>query len=262
MNREAVSKPRDIFDKPLILKVLKSVLKPPRASPRIEPLRDLHGWRSLWRRAFVFCSAPLPLLFCAAAAGAGEAASEEPLQVKVDVELAKPSLHHNMSLAQIRNLMGGKVAGFTDLQLQILTNIQSTVVSHGNRGEKVMWISEIQVTLAYRSIDVYLPREHRKGTCLYRALLDHENEHIRVDQELVQAYAEKIRQALEASTFPTHARPLRVASESEAKRRAEAQLNKIVQPLYEELKQKREEAKRGVDAPEKLESMQSRCTKR
>lgn len=194
--------------------------------------------------AAVFCAEPLP-----AQENAPPAGSE--FTVVVRTELAEPAVHHELTLAELRALAGGEWAGWTRLILNVVTEHETTFVS-SSRGEKSFWVSTVRVTLRYQAADIYVAAEYPPDSPTARALLGHEREHVRADRAVAEEFAEKIRSALPASSFPTYTRPLKVASAAEGSAQVEAQLRRVIEPLVEELEKKRRSVSEALDTAEKL----------
>lgn len=171
-------------------------------------------------------------------------------RISVRTEIPPVNVHHDLSASMIAALsrtMGA--VGHTRMRLHTTAHVDATFVST-SRGEKSFWVSGVNVTIWYESIDVYLPREHAEGSCEYQGILAHEKEHIRVDRELVEEYAEKIKVALLAASFPTYQSPGWVSSYAEGAAQEESRLQSIVRPLEAEFKSKRPLASQALDTPE------------
>lgn len=185
-----------------------------------------------------------------------------PFAVEVTTKTAPVTVHHDLGAGQIRALSGKTDAvGLTRTILTTATRLETTFLSTTS-GERGFWVSGVDVALWYRSIDIYVAREHPKDGCEYQAILDHENEHVRVDRELVEEYAGKFKAALLSASFPTKGNPLRVDSAAEGKRQADARLREILEPLQAELKRKRRQVSDALDTPEIYEQVGRRCSQR
>ncbi|MFQ5664690.1 MAG: hypothetical protein ACE5HL_12775 [Terriglobia bacterium] len=179
--------------------------------------------------------------------------------VEVTTKAPPVRVHRELGEAQIRALSGKReVVGSTQMTLTTKTRLDTTFVST-SRGERSFWVSEVNVTLWYRAIDIYVAREHPQGSCKYRAILAHEREHIRVDREVVEGYADQIKAALLASSLPTYAKPLPVGSAAAGMKATQVLLDDILQPLQATLREKRRQASQALDTPETYEVFRQRC---
>lgn len=203
--------------------------------------------------------------FCSPAPGPAQDATPSPpgsnLVVKVSTEAPRPTVHHDWGFAQIQGVAGKQVAGYTQMVLETMIVLDTTFVSSSSRPswESSFWVSGISVTLRYNNIDIYLYKNYREDTCLSQALLEHENEHVREDRELVETYAEKMKAALLDVSWPTYSNPLRVASAAEGMEQTEAQLRRLLAPLDEELREKRRQASDALDVSERHQDLLRSC---
>lgn len=177
--------------------------------------------------------------------------SDSAVAVVVRTELAEPTVHHELTLAEMRALAGSERAGWTRLVLNVVTRLETTFVT-SSRGEKSFWVSTVRVTLGYQAADIYVAADYPPESPTAHAILEHEREHVRADRALAEEFAEKIRAALLAAALPAYGRPLSVASAAEGLEQSEARVRQLSEPLVEELEKKRRRASEALDTAEKL----------
>lgn len=180
--------------------------------------------------------------------------------VNVTTEVPEARLHHDRDRGQIRTPSDkGDSIGLTTFDLKMNSQIDATSLSTGE-GKQCFWVSEINVAFRYQFIDIYLASEYPEGSCEYQAMLDHENEHIRAELELLEKFAREARAALAAAALPTYARPWWNRSFPEAMEKAEAELAHILQPLFTRFKEARDAVADTLDTSERYKEVHRRCT--
>jgi hypothetical protein len=137
-------------------------------------------------------------------------------------------------------------------------NLDTTAVTFSD-GEKLYWISGLEVTLGYSSVEVYIAPRFKKGTCEYDAVLEHESKHISADLLLLEEYAARIRAALMATRWATYGEPARVSSADEARQATRTKVSSAIQPIVEELQGKRRRAGQVLDAEESPLMLRNLC---
>ena len=215
------------------------------------------GWRPQ-----VF-AAPLLALLAGLSAGnasAAETASREP-RIGVHVEVDTPPLTiHERSDPLLPPGGSGerRLGGLALLELSMQAEYDMTLVSYSS-GESVFWVSGIHLTLAYRNAEVYIAGRYRKGSCEYRAVRDHEDEHVIADREVVKTFAEKMESALRSGDWPTYTNPRQVNSMEEGRAETAMRLEALIRPIFEELKERRREVRQALDSGENYERTHQQC---
>ncbi len=182
--------------------------------------------------------------------------------VNVTLEVPEARLHHDRTRGQIRALaeIQANSIGLTTFDLGMERKIDATFLSTGEEDDDCVWVSEVNLVLRYRFIDVYLAREYAEGSCEYQATLDHENQHVRADRAVLEKFAQEARTALASASLPTYARPRWNTPFRDAMQQAEDELDKILQPIYARMTQARNAAADALDTAQRYEDVQSRCT--
>lgn len=188
--------------------------------------------------------------------------SEPSPTIRVRLEVPPLTLHEELTAAEIGKLKRARKAeGFTRLAQQ--TTVRKEVSWETAPGGGVrFWVTEVEVTVGYDAIEVYIARDYRKGSCEYEAVLAHEQEHVRRDREQLEGHAKKIDAALRAADLPTRERPLEVRSPEEGKEKVEAQIQSVLRPLAEELQRKRSAAIHKLDADTGHQVVEKSCGRR
>ncbi|MGH9940716.1 MAG: hypothetical protein ACREAM_31100 [Blastocatellia bacterium] len=186
--------------------------------------------------------------------------------VDVRAQIPAVSVNHDLSSAEISRLSsrergGGRRADNAGLTRALLGMRMTTSPATGPavNGRIPYWVTNVTVTPLFRSITVYIAAGYAAGSCEYRETRAHEDEHVRVDRELLEQYAGRLRAALVFSHIPTQETPLSAASAEEGEQRTETLLRGTLQPVYDELRRRLHEANNDLDTPANYAQVHARC---
>lgn len=173
-----------------------------------------------------------------------------PSPVRVSVQSSEVNLLQDpLRLVERGFLENDCRTGCTRLELTMEWTLDTTLVTFSD-GERLYWISGLRVTLGYSSTDIFVAPRFQPGECEYEAVLEHEKRHVNADRALLEEYADKIQAGLAAVPWPTYAQPIAVYSAVEARQRSRDQVSAVIQPLMEELQEKRRRAGKALDTTE------------
>ncbi len=116
-----------------------------------------------------------------------------------------PILNNSLNIAGIRNLFAsrGQALGGPHQRALGVTYIQSVLSlkasSSATRasGGYCVYLDTVGAEFGWRRMEVYVTSEYRPGSCEYRTVLDHENQHVAINRRTIKDYAPKARAALE-----------------------------------------------------------------
>lgn len=124
-------------------------------------------------------------------------------KVSVTVEPGEPSYDTTRSGAEIAELgaggglPGGEPLGLTRVEERVATRVAFQEVQRGDR-----WCvapTTIEVTVHYPDTTVFIARRFEPGTCQYRVVRAHEDEHVRINRTALEAATGPIREAVRAT---------------------------------------------------------------
>ena len=145
--------------------------------------------------------------------------------IGLDFQTLRPDVRTNMSLntTGIRDLVRGKSQQGLDSHSEPLGVTLTTpsfaidgrtrIETHG--GVTCVYLESLRAEFGYRNMEVYLANEYPPGSCEYRAILDHENQHVSLSRAALADHAGRVRLALEdvlGSLRPLQTRDLRGAT--------------------------------------------------
>ena len=121
-------------------------------------------------------------------------------------------------------------------------------------------ISRMKIDIGYETLDVYIDKKYKPGTCEYEVVKEHENYHVRVSQEAMSFFKPDIEDALKKAV--ARVKPVEVRSQKEAERVFQNQFNQVmreVQPLIDHINKKIAEKNYEIDTPESYRETTMLC---
>ena len=122
-------------------------------------------------------------------------------------------LSRNEFLRKAPQKMSPNTLGMTVSKLGITGSAEPDIQPMGNRTFCVQ-IKRMDLDLGYNTLDVYIDKKYKPGSCEYEVVKEHENYHVRVSQEAMMFFRSDIEQALE--TALSHIEPEYAYSQNEA----------------------------------------------
>lgn len=214
------------------------------------------------------------LLFCLVVFHAGSVLAQgalcEPysnaIRLSFDTQLIEPTYITNLSIQDVRQLYtvrGQRISrahenaiGLTYAEISLGLSASTRSLPRPGGGYCV-YLDEVQAKFGLDRLSVYVGREYPQGSCEYRTILDHENEHVVINREIVREYGPRLRQSLarELERFD----PLFAPSVNMGARRAVADLQQRVQPLMDALKLEQRRRNGAIDTDHNYGALQDLC---
>ena len=186
-----------------------------------------------------------------------------PYDVNVRIEIPPAPVNRDLSIAELGELSfhgpRARVLGLTRTGLNIKTSAKYSAVPSDD--VLCFWVNAVDVTLRYRIMEVYVAKEYDPGTCAYREILAHEEDHVRAARSNLERYASRVRSALTSLLIPTRRDPVEVASPDQAERQVEAISDELLEPVYREMIESLHESQAALDTPEEYRRVRRRCRK-
>lgn len=170
--------------------------------------------------------------------------------------------------AQIQRLLlkretpeGVHVPGLTEAEYELKWRFSVAWRKKTNEEKYWMWVEELVVDFSYKKVHVFVSTNYAPPQCAYRAILDHEREHVAVHRETHAEYAEKLRQVLlEAEDLPQEKNPLAFYSVNGGQKVLKERIARhiaAVRGAFEEALKKRQ---REIDSPAAYRAVQEKCS--
>ncbi len=115
----------------------------------------------------------------------------------------------------------------------------------------------ITVEIGYPEFTIWVDRRYRRGTCEYQAILDHEQDHIRIYREQLRLFIDGFRQKI--ARLIRQQRPTFAASADYAVDQVKNQLFGRILPLRGELQRIADQANSAIDTTASYQAIQDLC---
>ena len=141
-----------------------------------------------------------------------------------------------------------------------LTGSAEPEIQHLGNGTFCVQIKRMDLTIGYKTLDVYIDKKYKPGSCEYEVVKEHENYHVRVSQEAMMFFKSDIEQALE--TALSHIDPEYAYSSAQAQQIFNNQFNRVmreIQPLIDYINNKIAEKNYIIDTPESYAETSALC---
>lgn len=179
-----------------------------------------------------------------------------------------PFYHHNLTTAQIEGLQNSvkltsrnlQEPGLTAAEQELTTNYQCGALETVPNRRYCVWADSVEVDFSYTKMDVYISSQYPEGSCAYRAILAHENQHVEINRRVLAKYVELMRRALRGNrTIPTKDRPLVAASFKEGQDIISRRIQRIIQPLYRHYQKEVLWDNRMIDTMKNYRRIEEQC---
>ena len=115
----------------------------------------------------------------------------------------------------------------------------------------------ITVEIGYPEFTIWVDRRYRRGTCEYQAILDHEQDHIRIYREQLRLFIDGFRQKI--ASVIRQQRPAFATSADIAVDQVKNQLFGRILPLRGELQRIADQANSAIDTAASYQAIQDLC---
>jgi hypothetical protein len=157
-----------------------------------------------------------------------------------------------------RSAIAGHPLGLTLAQFQVnlLTRVKILILGPN---QHCAALANVEVTLTFEDFQVYIDRRYKRGSCEYRAILEHENEHVRLFRDSLERHQWEVRDVVEdaARRIP----PIIVARPNNAPIILQDKVMQMIQPTIDRLNRTADAANAAIDTPGSYASVQRRCTR-
>lgn len=201
-----------------------------------------------FRAALIVALAAALLPWAPAAADVGCPQTDPNWRPKVTITVRdpQPRLDHSKSVADIghlarhaRHLHGGSsvTTGLTVVSGLSTRLAMRASIARGTYGHCAR-PSEIELTIGFDAIDVYVANRYPQGSCQYLAVLEHENGHVGVAKSVLTLRVKEVRARLEreAANWTSHASANPQDAADAANRRLGAALQEEVERMGREMR--------------------------
>ncbi len=218
-----------------------------------------------WRIAGAVLLASVPLAGGASAADARCPSRPELLRPVVDVKTDVPraSYRYDLSIADLtryKQQQGSNAGGHTRT-LGLTYAMFETRFSFETLSQRVgrgycHWVKRVDATLRIPQLQVFVARDYRPGTCQFHVVTEHENEHVRINQNLVTKFGPLLRYRVVDALH--RGMPI-WSSERDGGKAVGATLSPLVNQLVAEMYRERDRNNGAIDTAEAYARTARRC---
>lgn len=182
-------------------------------------------------------------------------------EVALEVDTPRARLHHDRGIADLGRLAlhgpRGQVLGLaqTDLTFSWKVGFEHVEVPGGH----CFWVRRVALTLHHPVPDIYVAREYPRGGCNYRAILAHEEAHVRTTRTVIDRYRTRLHWVLTSLRIPTAERPRLTDSPEQAEQEIGALMRELAEPVFEEIAGALREAQARLDSPRSYRQVFASC---
>lgn len=225
-------------------------------------MRMVIAVRRLWRQGGIVMAALLMLAAPAAATCPPPGIEIAQPPVHLATELPVPTYANTLSRKQLAaighgNTLDSHHAGLTQTRtaFTVRPNLRFFRLSDGKICAQV---TEIQASWRATQLQVDIAREYRTGTCPYREVWEHENQHVQIAKDQFAIAEQKLRSRLAIQAAA--ARPFVITgTPDQAAREVAARMMAAMQPVLESYRVESERANAAIDTQENYRRVTARC---
>lgn len=156
-----------------------------------------------------------------------------------------------------RSAIAGHPLGLTLAQFQVDLLTRVKILSLGPN-QHCAALANVEVTLTFDDFQVYIDRRYKRGSCEYRAILEHENQHVRLFRDSLERYQWEVRGVVEDAA--RRISPIIVARPNNAPALLQGKVKQMIQPTIARMNRAADAANAAIDTPGSYASVQRRCT--
>lgn len=190
----------------------------------------------------------------------------KPVRLNFETKRVEPTYHTSVSIQDVRQLYtvrGQRISrahanaiGLTYAEISLELGAATRSVPR-ERGGYCVYLEEVEADFGFDRVDVYVGKEYRRGTCEYRTILDHENEHVAINNAVVRSYAPKVRQAIERELRKM--KPLFTPTVRTGARRAVEDIRQRMAPIMKAFQAEQRRRNGAIDTDTNYGALQELC---
>lgn len=189
------------------------------------------------------------------------------VRVAFDTKFIPATYNHSLSIKDVRQLYtanGQRVSrahsnaiGITYAEIALSLSAATRSIPR-ERGGYCVYLDEVRAEFGFDKFEVYIGKEYPKGSCEYRTILDHENEHVVINNNVVKDYGPRIRRTIEQqlASMP----PLFAPSVNNGARRAVQELQQRIEPTVQAFKREQRRRNAAIDTTANYGALQELCS--
>lgn len=218
------------------------------------------GWG--WVVRLVVATVIMPILFVQKAMGAEQNTCpelEKPVQVETRFNTAKPFIDDTHSRAWIQDKARqlNHPVGLTESRLAHTLTAQFELRSTQNSRKRCIYLKSLSLVLDYPNIKIYIADAYRPGSCEYKAIYQHESEHVRIINTHQQRAIPNWRTYLHS--LVQKVRPLSSDNPQQAQQKILQELDQAVRKEIQHSEKKLRTEQGAIDTKQSYAKVQASC---
>ncbi|TAK98794.1 MAG: hypothetical protein EPO08_18160 [Rhodospirillaceae bacterium] len=233
------------------------------------PARVCYSNSMTWDRCFigVVGGVVITLLTVMGASAAPDSCPPYNTTIRVNFETHAPSPTYSnaLNVTGIRDLFqtrGVAMAGPHTQALGVtfitpLFDLEGHTHFEARDGGFCLYFSEIDADFGYGDMDVYVASEYPPGSCEYRTVLDHENQHVAINTQVLREMAPQVRAELER--LLTEEQPVFVLDSKSATREKLTDLSQRMKPILAAFQEVLAQRNGSIDTAQNYKTTSAVC---
>lgn len=216
------------------------------------------GWRLFYGAAMVMAMAGV----------AGDARAEGCVRLTGPPEVIfshnSPVPVYNTRLSQreiealaFRTMPSHQVIGLTATTWNYRIESAFFIQPRQSPGQFCVYLTRLKMDVGYNDTTVYIANKYRPGSCQYQAIREHENEHLRIFEEMLLEYLPTIRRSIQAAAEIIG--PVWTTRPNEAKRMIGQRIRYRLDSHVDKLERETSKTQAAIDTPENYRRVQANC---
>lgn len=183
-----------------------------------------------------------------------------PFSIDVVVEIPPAPIDHSRSIAELNpNNPHGAMQAIGLAASDITAQSSGKYGFRDNGDHKCFWVEHVEVRVVYRSMQIFIASEYKKGSCPYAKILRHEREHVTIARRNLTRFEPRIRSALASLSVPKAGQPIRIGPNDNPRAELSRLFNKLVAPVLEDMMADLSASQAKIDTPKSYAKVRRGC---
>ena len=130
---------------------------------------------------------------------------DQSIHLNFQTRLTEPRYNNSVNISGIRNLSRVRGLNVTSAHSQALGvafmtpafSLQASSRVRGSPEGYCVYLDRVSADFGFDAVEVFIASEYAPGTCEYRTIRDHENQHVAINKETLKSMAPYVRAGLE-----------------------------------------------------------------
>lgn len=154
-------------------------------------------------------------------------------------------------------IKGTNPVGITETQISHRTSATYTICSDSRKREQCLYLTEASLDVSYQNTTVYIAKQYPPGSCEYRAIYQHEAEHVRI----LNSHQSRFKPIFRANLLHimNTIRPVSSRDPQRGKQKMSQQLQRRMKKKFRSLEKSLKRAHAAIDTARNYAKIQSKC---